>query len=193
MGRKRNLLVGNAAPETEGIVWSHASVARSIMVLLDEIRASAMASRIREAPRPNASHLLQQVCNAKWRAVAAFESRSTNRPRIAIYARSASANQGGAEEAVSQQIGRLSALCVRRRLVLAGSYADPAISGRTATRAGLQQLLSDASRDPRPFDLVLVEDRNRISRSLATRRAIGLSLRERGLIMVTASDLSYDS
>src|SRR5687768_8347312 len=47
-------------------------------------------------------------------------------------------------------------------------YTDSAISGSSLNgRAGVQRLLSDAARKPRPFDVLLVDDSSRISRDIA--------------------------
>ena len=44
-------------------------------------------------------------------------------------------------------------------------YADEAVSGVGADRPGLSQLLHEAARVPRPFDVVLVDDTSRLSRN----------------------------
>jgi DNA invertase Pin-like site-specific DNA recombinase len=46
-------------------------------------------------------------------------------------------------------------------------YTDAAISGASLERPGIQALRTTASRRPRPFDVLLVDDSSRVSRDLA--------------------------
>src|SRR4029079_5727684 len=47
-------------------------------------------------------------------------------------------------------------------------YTDSSVSGASIQgRAGVQRLLSAAAQQPRPFDVVLVDDSSRISRDIA--------------------------
>jgi site-specific DNA recombinase len=46
-------------------------------------------------------------------------------------------------------------------------FSDAAISGASLDRPGIQALLAAAARQPRPFDVVLVDDSSRVARDLA--------------------------
>src|SRR5215213_126901 len=47
-------------------------------------------------------------------------------------------------------------------------YTDSAISGASIQgRAGIQRLLSAAAQQPKPFDVLLVDDSSRVSRDIA--------------------------
>lgn len=171
---------------------------------LERVRSRGSASTTTEAAAPTTNQLRQIIRSGRscidpeptlQLGRAASETRSTNATatfRVAIYARSAMEYHAKPDANVSGQIARLAALCARRKLLVSGCYADPATSGQTANRAGLQKLLADAAADPRPFDLVLVTDFARISRSPTIRRSIEFSIRERGLILIAASFISGD-
>ncbi len=86
--------------------------------------------------------------------------------RSAIYARYSSEKQNSLT--IDQQIRKCREYADRHGLcVLDGHvYTDEAISGATDDRAGLQRLLSVAQLEPRPFDVILVDDTSRLSRKL---------------------------
>jgi DNA invertase Pin-like site-specific DNA recombinase len=70
---------------------------------------------------------------------------------------------------IDQQIRKCREYADRHGLVVLDQhiYADEAICGDTDNRAGLQRLLAEAQRKPKPFDVILVDDTSRLSRKLA--------------------------
>jgi len=90
----------------------------------------------------------------------------TETTRCAIYARYSSEKQNSVT--IDQQIRKCREYAESRSLAVLDKhiYADEAISGATDDRAGLRKLLAAARAQPKPFDVVLVDDTSRISRDL---------------------------
>src|SRR5258706_15200617 len=89
------------------------------------------------------------------------KSRSTS-PRVAIYARVSTANNGQDPE---MQTRELREYCERRRWKVTREYVDIGISGAKESRPELDSLLSDAHR--RRFDAVVVWRFDRFARSVS--------------------------
>ena len=89
-----------------------------------------------------------------------------NQSRCAIYARYSSEKQNSLT--IGQQVRKCREYAERHGLIVSDEniFADEAISGATDDRAGLQRLLSLAQRQPRAFDVILVDDTSRLSRKL---------------------------
>lgn len=66
-------------------------------------------------------------------------------------------------------------------------YSDEAVSGGSDDRAGLKQLLADATSEPRTFDCVLADDSSRLSRKLQDSLRINEQLRFAGVRIVFVS------
>src|SRR5438309_2311527 len=67
-------------------------------------------------------------------------------------------------------------------------YTDAAISGSSIEgRSGLQALLTAAGANPRPFDVVLVDDSSRIARDLADALRTMQTLKFRGVRVIYIS------
>jgi site-specific DNA recombinase len=66
-------------------------------------------------------------------------------------------------------------------------FSDQAMSGAGADRPGLQALLSAALSKPKPFDVILVDDSSRVSRSLADTIRIREDLGFAGVRLVAVS------
>lgn len=66
-------------------------------------------------------------------------------------------------------------------------FADEAVSGSGSDRVGLQKLLAAAHASPRAFDVILVDDTSRISRSLAEAARIREDLCFLGVRLVAVS------
>ena len=89
--------------------------------------------------------------------------------RVAIYARSSTAMQS--VESIEDQLGRCHDYAARHRWVVAEAYFDAGRSGAALVGPeGLFRMMAAA--DHGEFDLVLVEDLDRLSRSASDTRAI---------------------
>ena len=66
-------------------------------------------------------------------------------------------------------------------------YVDEAISGVSTQRAGLQRMLAAAMSAKRPFDMILVDDTSRISRSLSDAVQLFEKLRFAGLRVIAVA------
>ena len=66
-------------------------------------------------------------------------------------------------------------------------FADEPLSGSGSDRPDLQHLLAAARRSPRPFDVILVDDTSRISRSMADAARIREELNFLGVRLVAVS------
>jgi site-specific DNA recombinase len=88
--------------------------------------------------------------------------------RAAIYARYSSDLQR--EISIEDQLATARRYASQQGWTVADQhlYTDSAVSGASIQgRAGVQRLLSAAAQQPRPFDVVLVDDSSRISRDIA--------------------------
>jgi Site-specific recombinases, DNA invertase Pin homologs len=100
----------------------------------------------------------------------------TNKTRVALYARSAVVTSGTAEK-TDAQLAELKACCDDRGWIIVEQYHD---AGRPEGEA-LRVLLEAAHSTPRPFDVVMVRDINRISRQLDEVMAFRRSLDALGI------------
>jgi site-specific DNA recombinase len=89
-----------------------------------------------------------------------------NHQQCAVYARYSSEKQNSLT--IGQQIRKCREYAEHHDLMVSDDhiFTDEAISGATDDRAGLQRLLSLALRQPRQFDVILVDDTSRLSRKL---------------------------
>src|SRR5260370_42105105 len=89
-----------------------------------------------------------------------------SRQSCAIYARYSSEKQNALS--IEQQLRNCHAYADRNGLRILDEhvYSDEAISGATDMREGLQRLLVAARMQPRPFDVILVDDTSRLTRRL---------------------------
>src|SRR4051812_141411 len=88
------------------------------------------------------------------------------RLRTAAYARYSSDRQSPAS--IQDQLRNCRKLAEEREWIFQDQhvYTDEALSGSGADRPGLVKLLDAASRLPRPFDVVLLDDTSRLSRNI---------------------------
>jgi len=113
----------------------------------------------------------------------------SSKPRSGIYARSATDKNG---EAIARQIRRCQTAAEERKLNVVTTHSDEAVSGMTsiASRNGGKQLLNDA--ENRAFDVLLVDDIERLSRNSTELFSIINHLTDRGIQVIGISD-GYDS
>ncbi len=114
--------------------------------------------------------------------------------RCAIYARFSSEKQNALS--IDQQIRKCREYADRAGLRVLDEciFADRAISGATAERAGLQKLLAAAQTKPRPFDVILVDDTSRLSRDLGDSDRIVKRLKFAGIkVCFVAQGFDSDS
>jgi site-specific DNA recombinase len=107
-----------------------------------------------------------ELLSADWRARSVQEPQPVRRPRAVIYARYSTSNQD--EDSITRQIESAERYIekIGAELVMpADRFTDRALSGAyIVTRDGLNDLLSSVARGV--FDLVVVEDADRLSRDL---------------------------
>lgn len=106
----------------------------------------------------------------------------------AIYARYSSDKQRDAS--IEDQVSRCREYAAREGLVVPGHlvFADRAVSGASIMRSGFEDLMALATAKPPRFDVILVEDLSRISRSIADSLRVMESLRFAGVVLVTVAD-----
>ena len=85
--------------------------------------------------------------------------------RVALYA-SVGSNQIDANAALQSQLTRLRTSCWKRGWVVVAEYTDIRASG--CARTGLISMTDAAGNHPRPFEKVLVEDIDKVSRDAMT-------------------------
>jgi len=106
--------------------------------------------------------------------------------RAVIYARYSSDMQS--PNSIDDQIRLCEQYAERHGLTVVDRYQDCAISGATTERPGYQQLLGAARSTPAPFDTILVEGLDRLTRDSAEATMLYRRLRLRGIHIVGASD-----
>jgi len=87
--------------------------------------------------------------------------------RCAVYARFSTDLQRDTSIEDQIAVGRTYAESREWSLLVEHTYTDAALSGASLDRPGIQALLTAAERQPRPFDVLLVDDSSRVSRDLA--------------------------
>ena len=107
--------------------------------------------------------------------------------RCAVYARFSSEKQSPLS--IEDQVRKCREYAEARdwSVLDAHIYADEAISGATDDRFGLRRMLSAATSAEKPFDVVLVDDTSRISRTLKDSFTIHDELRFAGVRLVFVS------
>ena len=107
--------------------------------------------------------------------------------RCAVYARFSSEKQSPLS--IEDQVRKCREYAQDRDWSVLDShiYVDEAISGATDDRCGLRQMLAAATSAERPFDVVLVDDTSRISRTLKDSFTIHDELRFAGVRLVFVS------
>jgi site-specific DNA recombinase len=112
--------------------------------------------------------------------------------RCAVYARYSSDRQSLCS--ITDQNRKYVQFAAAREWTVLEDYifADAATSGTISNRAGLQKLLAAAERKPRAFDVILVDDRSRLSRKLSDALQFSDRLKFSGVRLVFVSQ-GFDS
>ena len=107
--------------------------------------------------------------------------------RCAVYARFSSEKQSPLS--IDDQVRKCREYAEQRGWSVLDShiYSDEAISGATDDRFGLRRMLAAATSKEKPFDVVLVDDTSRISRTLKDSFTIHDELRFAGVRLVFVS------
>ena len=108
--------------------------------------------------------------------------------RVACYARYSSDLQR--ETSIADQLGVAARYAKERGWQLADGhiYTDAAVSGATIQgRKGVQRLLAAAAENPKPFDVLLVDDSSRIARDIADAIRMMQQLKYRGIRVIYIS------
>ena len=85
---------------------------------------------------------------------------------VALYARSATIRQNEPNLATLDQMRQLRDYCNTHGYVSAKEYIDAGFSGMNDNRPEFQQMISDATADPSPFEAIIVLDQYRFFRDL---------------------------
>jgi DNA invertase Pin-like site-specific DNA recombinase len=130
------------------------------------------------------------IINHNAHSFSTCEQPDAGKPRVAFYLRSACTQQGTLAESLAGQRDTLVDLVIKHGLELTGEYSDVAASGRNLNRPGLIQLLQAARAEPRPFDVVLVEDFSRLSRDATQVIQVTTRLAQAGIRLVSADEVT---
>jgi DNA invertase Pin-like site-specific DNA recombinase len=106
--------------------------------------------------------------------------------RAAIYARYSSDLQS--PTSIADQLRLCRAYCERQGWAVVASFEDAALSGASTARPGYQRLMTAALPKPAPFDVIVVEGLDRLSRDLAETARLHQRLRLHGIDLVGVSD-----
>ena len=85
---------------------------------------------------------------------------------VALYARVSTAKQAEKDLSIPDQLAQMRAWCKARGLPVAMEYVEPGASATDDKRPVFQQMVSDATQDPPPFEAVIVHSRSRFFRDL---------------------------
>lgn len=113
--------------------------------------------------------------------------------RAFLYARSASEMQNAPREKVDQQLQRLREFAKYRSYTIVGEACDAAQSGNKLSRPGLKTVMSESTRRPSSFDLLLTTDPSRLARDVVLRTAITSRLTDAGITIEYTGDTHLDS
>jgi site-specific DNA recombinase len=108
--------------------------------------------------------------------------------KAAGYIRTATTFQAEQGRSLAEQRTRIQDYCEARRLELVTIYEDAGQSGLIADRTGLQALLQAASQ--REFDVVVVADNSRLSRSAPAFLQIMDVMKRNGMDIIEAEGIS---
>jgi site-specific DNA recombinase len=107
---------------------------------------------------------------------------------VAIYARSAAVQQGSTS--IEDQINRCRRYAALKGWSVVNDYvrSDSGASGTTLNhRDGLNSLIADAKKSPRPFDCLLTDDTSRLGRNLTTVLMVSDTLKQHGVFLFFVS------
>ncbi len=85
---------------------------------------------------------------------------------VALYARSATIRQNEPDLATLDQMRQFRDYCKAHGHVWAKEYIDAGFSGMNDNRSEFQQIISDATADPSPFEAIIVFDHYRFFRNM---------------------------
>jgi site-specific DNA recombinase len=85
--------------------------------------------------------------------------------RVAIYARCSAQKQADKDLSIPAQLDAARAYARAQGMEVVREFVDEAESARTADRPDFQQMIAEARKKPRPFDLILVWKFSRFARS----------------------------
>lgn len=85
--------------------------------------------------------------------------------RTVLYARVSTERQVEKDLSIPAQIEELTQYAIDHELEVVDIYTDEGISARTADRPAFQLMISDAKKQPRPFDVILFHKNDRFARN----------------------------
>ena len=107
--------------------------------------------------------------------------------RAAAYVRVSTKRQAENELSLAEQKGGIADYAARNGFTLVAEYVEAGASGTTDRRPELQRLVRDATRRPRPFEVVLVFNYSRFFRNAEEFAAYKLKLAKSGVRLLSAT------
>lgn len=115
-----------------------------------------------------------------------FDMTQKRAPGVVIYRRTATARQSS----LSAQSEACRRLAARHGWEVKAVYTDADVSGNTTKRPGLQKMVRDAQDGG--FDVVIVSEFDRLSRSMTDLPTILHDLEAQGIVLISIAD-QFDS
>ena len=114
--------------------------------------------------------------------------------RAVIYARCSSQKQADRDLSVPAQLDACHVYAQRQGWLVVGDYHDDGISGfEDERRPEFRRMLADMVRQPRPFDIIVVWDFSRFSRSLEHSLKAMQDLRAAGVVLESTKEQTDDT
>lgn len=85
---------------------------------------------------------------------------------VALYARVSTTRQAENELSIPDQLRQMREWCKAKGYAVAGEYVEPGASGTDDRRPEFQRMIAEATRNPSPFEAIIVHSRSRFFRDL---------------------------
>ena len=105
--------------------------------------------------------------------------------RVAVYARVSTTRQAENDISIPDQLAQAWRYCQERGWALVREFVDPGASARDDRRPEFQRLMELATRDPSPYDVVLVHSQSRFFRDTAGYAVSKRKLQKHGVSLVS--------
>ena len=112
---------------------------------------------------------------------------------VALYARVATIMQNEPDLAILDQMQQLRDYCKVHGYVLAKEYIDAGFSGMNDNRPEFQQMISDATDDPSPFEAIIVLNHSRFFRNFNELSNYERILNHKGCKLISIMDQKIDN
>ena len=111
---------------------------------------------------------------------------------VALYARVSTVRQAQADLSIPDQLNQMRAWCHDHGLTIAKEYVEPGATATDDRRPMFQQMMSDATRKPYPFEAVIVHSRSRFFRDMYGTLHYERMLRQSGAELISISQPTTD-